>query len=69
MEYTVLGLPVNIAARICRRADPDAICIGLETYRHVVDSGQFVFRSMGPHTLKGLSGNVELYEVKGLVKD
>jgi class 3 adenylate cyclase/predicted Ser/Thr protein kinase len=64
MDFTAVGLPVNLAARLMREADPAAPCISQETFVMVRD--RFLFRPDGPRRvdLKGL-GVREVYDVIG----
>ncbi len=64
MDYTILGLPVNVAARICRESGPDTIVIGPETYNRIKDKGLFLVEPLGVRPLKGITGEIDLYEVK-----
>jgi len=63
MDYTILGLCVNLAFRICRYADPDRVVIGHETYEHVKDKKLFITRPVGATRLRGARGRVKLHEV------
>jgi adenylate cyclase len=63
MDYTVIGDPVNIAARLETAAGSNQILIGEETYRLV--KSQFKIRKVGPLKLKGKSMEIMAYEVLG----
>lgn len=65
MDYTILGHTVNLASRICQIADPDQLLIGSETYDQIKDKALFAVDRVGTRTLKGLSGKLRLFEVKG----
>lgn len=64
MEYTVLGHSVNLASRICKAADPDAILIGQDTFRAIEGTGLFRIVKAGSRALKGFKGTTKLYEVE-----
>jgi len=53
MDYTVIGDPVNIAARLESIAQPNQILIGEETYRNV--KGKFDIKEIGRKKVKGKS--------------
>lgn len=61
MDYTVIGDPVNIAARIESIAEPNQILIGEETYKAV--KGKFEIKEIGRKTVKGKSEEIMVYEV------
>jgi adenylate cyclase len=61
MDYTVIGDPVNIAARLESIAEPNQILIGEETYRTV--KGKFEIREIGRKKVKGKSEEITVYEV------
>ncbi len=65
VDYTVLGTPVNIAARIEQFvAAPGDIVIGPETYEAVKDRVNAA--QLGFFSLKGLASQVPLFKVIGL---
>jgi adenylate cyclase len=65
VDYTVLGTPVNVAARIEQFvASPGDIVIGPETYEAVKDRVHAA--QMGFFSLKGLASQVPLFKVLGL---
>jgi len=65
VDYTVLGTPVNIAARIEQFvAAPGDIVIGPETYEAVKDRVEAA--QLGFFSLKGLASQVPLFKVIGL---
>jgi len=67
VDYTVLGTPVNIAARIEQFvAAPGDIVIGPETYEAVKD--RITAAQMGFFALKGLVSQVPLFKVLGLAE-
>jgi adenylate cyclase len=61
MDYTVIGDPVNIAARLESIAEPNQILIGEDTYRAV--KGKFKIKKIGPKKVKGKSAEIIVYEV------
>jgi class 3 adenylate cyclase len=68
MDFTAVGMPVNLASRLMREADPAAPCISQETFHLVRD--RFRFRPDNPRRvdLKGL-GVREVYDVVGRAED
>jgi adenylate cyclase len=65
VDYTVLGTPVNIAARIEQFvAAPGDIVIGPETYEAVKD--RVTAAQLGFFALKGLVSQVPLFKILGL---
>jgi adenylate cyclase len=66
VDYTVLGNAVNVAARMEEFvAGAGDIVIGPETYEAV--KNRFSVAQMGLFALKGLSAQVPMYKVLGLV--
>jgi adenylate cyclase len=61
VDYTVIGLPVNVASRLESIAEPNQILIGEETYRHV--KGLFDIKKVGPKKVKGKEAEIMVYEV------
>ncbi len=61
MDYTVIGDPVNIAARLESIAEPNQILIGEETYKAV--KGKFEIEEIGRKKVKGKSEEIMVYEV------
>src|SRR5438552_3429552 len=64
IEYTPIGHPTGLAARLQTLAMPGTTMIGGSTRRLV--EGFFQLKSFGPTRLKGASEQVEVYEVTGL---
>ncbi len=68
MDFTAVGLPVNLAARLMHEADPAMPCVSQETFHLVQD--RFLFSPNNPRRidLKGL-GVREVYDVVGRKDD
>ncbi len=64
LDYTVLGSPVNLAARLQGAADPDTILMDQSTQSLVSDAVDATFK--GEMTPRGFSRTVSYYEVEGL---
>jgi adenylate cyclase len=62
IEYTVLGDPVNVAARLQDFAKPGTIIVGEQTYNKV--KGLFKLEDRGLTRLKGKKQKTRVYEVK-----
>jgi class 3 adenylate cyclase len=62
-EYTALGKPVNLAARLERIALKDQILICSETYEAVKD--YFEVEKIENINLKGIEGEKSIYNVTG----
>lgn len=62
-EYTALGKPVNLAARLERMAREDQILICSETYEAVKDF--FMVEKIDNINLKGMEGERSIYNVIG----
>src|SRR5208282_5349772 len=63
-EYTAIGHPVNLAARMQTLANPGSTVIA-ESTRKMVE-GYFALKSLGASRVKGVSEPVNVYEVNGL---
>lgn len=61
MQYTVIGDPVNLAARLCSYAKANEIIIGESTYQHVRDF--FNFEAREPIMVKGKAHPVQVFNV------
>jgi adenylate cyclase len=61
IEYTVLGDPVNVAARLQHIAEPKTILVGADTYAHV--KGIFKFHDRGTTVLRGKKRETRFFEV------
>ena len=62
-ERLAMGDTPNITARIQGLAQPNTIVISAATNQLVRD--HFTTRSLGPQTVKGVSGTIEAFEVEG----
>lgn len=65
LNYTVLGANVNLASRICSEAKGMQILISEETLHAEGVEGRFVCEKLQAVELKGFTGPVNIYEVKG----
>jgi class 3 adenylate cyclase len=63
MEFTVLGDPVSVAARLEAMAAPGTICVGPETAAQARSA--FAFQELGPRILRGRSAPVDVLQVTG----
>jgi class 3 adenylate cyclase len=63
-EYTPIGHTANLASRMQAVAPTGSIAIGEQTRRLV--EGYFQLKGLGPTRVKGVSEQVEVYEVTGL---
>jgi len=61
LDYTVLGDPVNVAARIQEMAGPGQILIGESAFAKV--SGVFEHKDLGTVKLRGKSSETRIYEI------
>ena len=59
----VLGLGVNIAARLQGKADPGGICLSQTVYDAIADNLSLQVQDMGEQGLKGMAQPVRLYRV------
>ncbi len=67
LEYTAIGRPVNLAARLEGKAPPGGVLISRETYELVKDHVQT--HEVRGLDLKGYSGGYDAWQVLGLVGD
>jgi class 3 adenylate cyclase len=63
-EYSPVGHVINLAARMQNVAPPNGVVASEETRRLV--EGYFELREMGPTEVRGISGQVNVYEVVGI---
>jgi len=61
LDYTVIGDSVNLAARLCSKAEGNQILISEETYNLVRD--KIKIRSIGEISVKGKAKPIKVYEV------
>ena len=61
MDYTVIGSPVNIAARLQENCPPNGIVVSYAT--QVLTGNTFKFRSLGPMKLKGIGEDTDAYSL------
>jgi adenylate cyclase len=68
LDFTAVGMPVNLSARLMRQGDNQRPCISLETYEMVRD--RFEFASGNPRVidLSGI-GRREVWDVIGRKKE
>ncbi len=67
LDYTVLGGPVNLAARLQTAAEPDTILVSETTYLLVRDDAEC--NHIGEITPKGFSRPVQTYQLNGIVAE
>lgn len=60
-ESMALGDTPNIAARVLALADANTLVVSACTYRLVQE--HFEYRSLGPHSLRGIATPLDLYQV------
>jgi class 3 adenylate cyclase len=61
MQYTVIGAPVNLAARLCSAAQSMQVLISETTWNKVKD--HFEVRELEPVKPKGIAQPVRVFEV------
>ncbi len=66
-DYTVIGEEVNLASRLCARAEEGQILITEFTYRKI--KGWVEVNALEPMTFKGFSEPVKVYEVLGIARN
>jgi len=65
MDYTIIGRPVNLTARLQSYAELDGILLGHETYSLV--KGEVAAEEQAP--IKGFAEPIRCYKVLGLYDD
>jgi class 3 adenylate cyclase len=68
MDFTAVGMPVNLAARLLRQSEPNRPCLAQETYEMV--RHRFEFAEGNPRTLElhGI-GRRDVWDVLSRKKD
>lgn len=61
MDYTVLGDHVNLAARLCSKADPKQTMISEGVFLDVQENSNFQFDKLDPVRVKGKAKPIEVY--------
>jgi len=64
IEYTAIGVPVNIAARLQAAAEGGQILVRKEVYEKVKDRVEAEY--MGKKQFKNISGDFDVYNIKGM---
>lgn len=64
MDYTVLGSAVNLAARLCAAAPPDAILASERIAAALEHDGAFAFEPLAPLPLKGIGAAVPVFRLR-----
>ena len=64
MDYTVLGDAVNLAARLCARAERGQVLMSRATRDALSDAADFWIEALAPIQLKGKRDPVQVYEVR-----
>jgi len=60
----LLGDGVNIAARLERLAEPGAICVSEDAYRHIKTKVEMAVQDLGEQRLKNISEPVRVYAIR-----
>ena len=63
LDYTVIGVQVNLAQRLAALADDSAVYVTREVQADV--AGRFDFAGLGPVPIKGMQEAVEVFRVEG----
>src|SRR5919106_672989 len=63
MDYTVLGDPVNLAARLCSHAARGQILLSADTYRTIAGRPELAAEPLAPIAVKGKSEPVRVYAI------
>jgi len=59
----ILGDAVNIASRIEPLAEPGGVCLSVQVYDQVHNKTPYSLERLGPKSLKGVQGPVEIYRL------
>jgi adenylate cyclase len=66
MDYTVLGDPVNLAARLCSHAGPGQTLLSADSYEAIADRADFAADPLAPIEVKGKSEPVYVYDIRAI---
>jgi adenylate cyclase len=61
MDYTVLGSTVNLAARLCSKAEPGQVLLEEATRQAVGEDPAISIETLPPVALKGIAAPVPIY--------
>jgi len=59
----IFGDAVNVASRIVPLSEPGGICLSAQAYDQVHNKTPYLLESLGPKSLKGVQGQVEIYRI------
>jgi adenylate cyclase len=65
MQYTCIGNAVNVASRLTAHAEPGQVLVSQETLGRL--AGNVNYETLPPVMLKGIDGEMQVYDVKTLV--
>jgi len=63
IDYTIVGQTANLAARLEQMAEPGSVLTTADTLQ--LAEGYVAVKPLGPMSVKGLTGPVQIYEVTG----
>jgi len=63
MDYTILGDPVNLGARLCSHAQDSETLLSEASYRYVATDPQVIARPLQPISVKGKARPVQVYRL------
>ena len=66
MDYTVLGDPVNVGARLCSAADAFQIILSEASYQYIKDRKDIQLQPLPPLAVKNKSEPLKVYEVRSV---
>ena len=66
MDYTVLGDPVNVGARLCSAADAFQIILSEASYQYIKDRKDIQLQPLPPLAVKNKSEPLKVYEVQSV---
>ena len=67
LDFTVLGAVVNLAARLCAAAPPDAVLVSAQVRAALADADFVAFDSLPPIELKGMAAPVTVFAASAAV--